>query len=179
MNTSQLAKDLFQNIGGIDKHDLNNVMQLLSQNDDHHETFAASNYYDVDSMLDSFKRNKCDFSTLTLNTAGINTKYDELTALLRYLNDQKFQFSAILLQETMLSDEDCNSENIRIFNIPHYNLITQGRKCGRNGGLCIYLQENYMGTPKNLYNISTHWEGLFIDVTSPLLSKKIMLGNIY
>ena len=118
MNTSQSAKDLFENRGGIDNHNLNTVMQLLSQNDDHEETFATSNYYDTDSMLESFNQNSCDFSTLTLNIAGINTKFDELTALIRYLDDREFHFSAILIQETMLSDEDCNSDKIKIFNIP-------------------------------------------------------------
>ena len=180
MNTLPLANNLFENRGGIDRHNLNNVIQLLSQNDDdHQETFATSNYYDIESMLDSFKEKKSDFSTLTLNIDGINTKFDELSALIRCLDDQNFQFSAILLQETMIADGDCNSENINIFNIPHYNLIAQGRKCGRKGGLFIYLHENYNGTQKDLYNISGDWEGLFIDVTSPLLANKIILGNVY
>ena len=89
------------------------------------------------------------------------------------------KFSAILLQETMIADGDCNSENINIFNIPHYNLIAQGRKYGRKVGLFIYLHENYNSTQKDLYNISGDWEGLFIDVTSPLLANKIILGNVY
>ena len=111
MNTSQLAKNLFENRGGIEKHNLNNVIQILSKKDEHQDTFATSNYYDIDSNLASFNRNKCDFSTLTLNIEGINTKFDQLTILLRTLDDKNFNFSAILLQETMLSDDDCNSTN--------------------------------------------------------------------
>ena len=79
MNFSQLAKDLFENKGGIEKHNLNNIIQLLSQNDDKEETLATSNYYDIEDMLDKFKSKKSDFSVLTLNIDGINTKFNELT----------------------------------------------------------------------------------------------------
>ena len=179
MTISKTAKELFANKGGIEKHNLNNVLQLLSQNDDHQETFATSNYYDIESMLKSFKKKKCDFSLLTLNIDGINTKYNELTAFLKQLDDENFTFSAILLQETRLSDDDCKSDYIKIFNIPNYELISQGYKCGRKGGLIIYLHELYKGTCKNIYKESKDWEGMFIDVTSPLLKNKIILGNVY
>ena len=99
MNTSQLVKNLFENRGGIEKHNLNNVIQLLSKNDDHQETFATSNYYDIDSMLESFNRNKCDFSTLTLNIDGINTKFDQLTALITCLWPIQISLSAFAIQD--------------------------------------------------------------------------------
>ena len=172
MTISKLAKELFANRGGIDKHNLNNILQLVSQNDDHQETFATSDYYDIENMLSSFKKCKGDFSMLTLNIDGINTKFNELTAFLKQLDDENFTFSAILLQETRLSDEDCKSDFINIFIIPQYELISQGYKCGRKGGLLIYLHELYKGTCKNLYRDSKHWEGLFIDVTSPILQNK-------
>ena len=179
MNISQLAKDLFENKGGIEKHNLNHIIQLLSQKDDNEETLATSNYYDIDDMLDKFKSKKSDFSVLTLNIDGINTKFNELTLFLRTLADANFYFSAILLQETMLSDDDCNSENIKIFEIPNYELLKQGRKCGRKGGLFIYIHENYNGKHKKLYKPSADWEGFFIEVTSPILPNKIILGNVY
>ena len=69
--------------------------------------------------------------------------------------------------------------HINIFDIPKYNLIAQSRKCGRKGGLFIYLHENYKGTRNNIYKESIDWEGLFIDVTSPLLPNKIIIGNVY
>merc|ERR1711947_62497 len=108
-------------------------------------------------MLDSLKRKKCDFSTLTLNIEGINTKFNDLLAFVS------------LLQETMLSDRDCESDYVNIFNIPNYNLISQGWKCGRKGGLIIYLHDDFKASPKEIYSPSEHWEGLFIDVTSPLI----------
>ena len=179
MSISDLGRELLENKGNVDKYNFNNVIRLLNKNEDHQETFANSDYYDIDSMLESFNRDKCNFSTLTLNIDGINTKFNELLAFITLLQDQNFHFSAILLQETMLSDMDCESNNVNIFEIPNYNMISQGRKCGRKGGLIIYLHDDYKATPKNLYNISQHWEGLFIDVTSPLIPGKIILGNIY
>merc|ERR1712208_180064 len=130
-------------------------------------------------MLDSLKRKKCDFSTLTLNIEGINTKFNDLLAFVSLLQDHSFHFSAILLQETMLSDRDCESSNMNIFEIPNYTLISQGRKCGRKGGLIIYLHDDYKSCLRNLYTPSDHWEALFIDVISPKFSEKIILGNIY
>ena len=179
MNISDLGKELLENKGNVENYDLNNVIQLLDRSEDHQETFMTSNYYDIDSMLESLNKNKCDFSTLTLNIEGINTKFNELLAFTSLLQDQNFHFSAILLQETMLSDSDCESDNINIFNIPNYNLISQGRKCGRKGGLIIYLHNDYKSSNKNLYTASQHWEGLFIDVINPLIPEKIILGNIY
>ena len=154
MTISKTAKDLFAHRGGIEQHDLNNVLQLLSKNDDEEETFATSNYYEIEEMLSHFKKRRCDFSTMTLNIDGINTKFNELTAFIKQLDDNDFTFSAILLQETRLSIDDCNSEYIKIFNIPHYQMISQGYKCSRKGGLLIYLHEEYTATRRNFYKDS-------------------------
>ena len=179
MGISDLGRELLTNKGNVDDYNFNNVIQLLNRNGDDQETYTTSDYYDIDNMLESIGREKCDFSTLTLNIEGINTKFNELLAFISLLQDQNFHFSAILLQETMLSDNDCKSDNVNIFNIPNYNIIPQGWKCGRKGGLIIYLHDDYKATPKNLYTDSRDWEGLFIDVTSPCIPGKIIIGNVY
>ena len=56
MTISKTAKDLFAHRGGIEQHNLNNVLQLLSKNDDEEETFATSNYYEIEELLAHFKK---------------------------------------------------------------------------------------------------------------------------
>ena len=54
-----------------------------------------------------------------------------------------------------------------------------GYRCGRKGGLITYLHEDYTHTIRNVYKDSKNWEGLFIDISSENLPKKLTLGNIY
>ena len=90
---------------------------------------------------------------------------------------------SVYLQETWLTDKQCEDEFIKIYKIPGYHTIPLGRKCGRKGGLIIYLNEKYKyEARKNLYKTSTDWEGLFIDVThenGEKLMNKITIANIY
>ena len=179
MCLSKFGKELLSSKGKLEQYDLNNIVQLFRKDEDQHATFSSSQYYEVDKLIDLLKDHKHNFTTLTLNIEELNTKYNELLAFVKLLDAENIHISAILLQETMLSDSDCEENNIKIFDIPNYNLIPMGRKCGRKGGLAIYLHNDYEAKRKNLYKQSEHWEGMFIDVTSDYLPKKIILGNVY
>ena len=101
------------------------------------------------------------------------------------LDNNDCSIDAILLQETWLTDEQCESEAIKHFHIPGYHTITPGQKCGRKGGLLIYLNEIYNYSLRDFYKLITfsqHWEGLFIDITrkhNEALPNKITLANVY
>ena len=177
-----LANELLKQVGGPDKNDLNNVLQLNSRQDDQKETFASSDYHDIDSFIQLYKSNQQKFTTFSLNIESIQSKFNQLTSLVEILDQNEVQIDALLLQETWLTDLQCKSNIIDLYQIPGYHTISLGRQCGRKGGLIIYLNENFTYSLRYLFTPSLNWEGLFIDITLikniPLINK-ITLSNIY
>ena len=182
MSDLNLANDLLENLGGVNRNDLNSVLKTDNENDDSFETYHQSNYYDIDSLVKSLQKDDQKFHTLSLNIESLKSKFSQLLVFLGSLLEQKCQIDAILLQETWLTEKQCKENALKIYNIPGYHAIPFGRKCGRKGGLLIYLRECYSYTPRDLYTTSNQWEGLFIDVTQKHnvnLPNKITLANIY
>ena len=130
---------------------------------------------DIDSMIDNLKPHEKSFSLISLNIQSINAKFDNFTTLLSYLNESNFMFSSICIQETWLRHDQDTS----LFEIPGYNLIHKGKSCSENGGLIIYLKEEFTYNYRKLYNQCNLLEGLFIDVFNEHINTKITIGNIY
>ena len=182
MTTSNLADDLLKNVGGVNENNLNSVLQIKSRHDDQTETFNPSNYYDIDSFIKVFETTDEIFTTLSLNIESIKAKFNQLNGFIKILDEKKCHIDAIFIQETWLTDEQCNNKVIEHYSIPGYHTISLGRKCGRKGGLIIYLRDIYNYTPRDLYISSLHWEGMFIDIThkqNEALSNRITLANVY
>ena len=182
MTIPDLANELLGNIGGFDKNNLNSILKIDSRHDDQTETFNPSNYYDIDSFIKVFKNNDEKFTTLSLNIESINAKFNQLTGFLENLEENKCIIDAIFLQETWLTDQQCESRVIENYHIPGYHTIALGQKCGRKGGLITYLKDIYDYSTRELYTSSLHWEGLFTDVShknNEALQNKITLANIY
>ena len=102
--------------------------------------------------------------------------WEPLTPTRRELNmlNTVIRISAICLQETWLSDKHETS----IFNLPGYRLIHAGKSCSDCGGLMIYLSDLFSCNVKHVYNNSSLWEGLFIEVQGGTLDR-LIIGNIY
>ena len=83
--------------------------------------------------------------------------------------------SAICIQETWLNEHD----DISIFNLNGYNCISQGKTCSQRGGLVIFLNDNFNYNIKKCPEISTLWVCQVIETTSNMLSRKVILGNVY
>ena len=66
-----------------------------------------------------------------------------------------------------------------IIKLSGYQLIHQGHKCTKHGGLIIYFSNKYSFKARNLYSRSDIWEGLFIDVIWYNLRRPLTIGNIY
>ena len=182
MVDTNLDSDLLENVGGVDVNNLNSVLKLDSKYDEHIESFSPSNYYDIESFMNSLKKRDRSFTTLSLNIESLRAKFTQLSTLIHTLTDNDCHLDAILIQETWLTDIQCKNETLELYNIPGYQAIPLGRQCGRKGGLMIYLNEIYSYTPRQLYTPSIHWEGLFIDIThkhNEVLPNKIILANIY
>ena len=112
---------------------------------------------------------------LILNIQSINAKLDNLYPVINNLSSMGLYFGAICLQETWLSSD----ADVSLLHIPGYELIHQGSRCTRHGGLVIYLHEQYTYKLRNMYTRSDIWEGLFIDVSGLNLHRPITIGNIY
>ena len=122
--------------GGIE----NNSCRLLNaQNnntvntDDEPEIIKHSPYYKYPSLNNLFLKKGNIFNSL--NCQSINAKFDQINIKLHEQKNNGYEFSAICLQETWLTE---NSDTSR-FMINGYTLILQGQICTAHGGLAIYL----------------------------------------
>ena len=112
---------------------------------------------------------------MSLNIECILAKFDALVCLLSTFIEKDFSPSAICIQETWLAD-DFNTD---LISIPGYNIIHQGRYCGKKGGLIIYLKDTFSYEIRHILKPYKQWEHLFIDVYNESLHNKITIGNIY
>ena len=183
MTYSKLAREMLEPFGGTKKHNLNSILKIKDKRCDTGNSFLPADYHDIDSFIRHIKsRKESKFITLSINIESLSSKFNKLTSFLETLSKENCFLDAILIQETWLSDEDCKNETIKLFSIPGYQTISLGRKCGRKGGLVIYLRDHYTYESRDLYKTSTDWEGQFIDITeinNEKLSPKITLANVY
>ena len=163
-------------MGGVEDNNLKNILEYFDlSKEESHEHFITSNYYDFDGSIRILSQQNSNFNILTLNIEGLNAKFNNFTAFVKMLSEKNIEFDAITLQETWLAE----NSNVDIFSIPGYNLIHQGYKCGRKGGLVIYLKDMYTYSIHGIYKESQHWEGLFIDILGDNLTCKVTIANIY
>ena len=182
MTYSKFANELLTPYGGTKKHNLNSVLKLKNKNNDVVDISIPANYYDIESFTKILKKPDEKFSSFSLNVESLQSKFDSIKALLETLSKSNCFIDALLLQETWLSDDQCTEKEIKIFNIPGYHTIPLGRKCGRKGGLIIYLKDSFTYEVRDLYKASNIWEGIFIDITHKNgipLPEKVTLSNIY
>ena len=176
-----LDNDILQHIGGAEKsftHLIESDTQTYTDQSEQEQEpciVQHSPYYDLDKVIPVLKNNKNGFTILSTNIQSIQSKINEFKIFIDRLKQHDCFFSAICIQETWLTENDCTSE----FELDNYELITQGRHCTSKGGLIIYLHNNFKHTPKLELKYDT-WEGQFIHIKkNNHLTKPIILGNIY
>ena len=173
---TDLNHDILEDKGGIENNNLKNILEYFDMSkDESKEHFITSNYYDFDGSVKLLSQQNSSFTILTLNIQGLNSKFNNFSAYINMLSDKNIEFDVIALQETWLDE----NSNVDIFAIPGYNLIHQGHKCGKHGGLAIYLKDIYTYSIHGIYKESKHWEGLFIDILGDNLTCKVTVANIY
>lgn len=175
MNNHNTDYEILRNVGGKYQNNLNEILRNFKDNDFEMDTFGDSPYIDIDSFSKQLEPHSKSFSVLTLNIQSINAKFDKLITLLSLLEESNFKFSVICLQETWLMQ----NQDTSLFQISGYNLIHQGKHCSEHGGLIIYLSDEFTYKNRKLCDQSDIWEGLFIDIYSEYIKKKITIGNIY
>ena len=86
--------------------------------------------------------------------------------------------SVICLQECWLKDTD----NVSMFNLTVYNLVSLPRTCCGHGGLMIYVHNQFQCTTINhkIMKKATDWEYLCVEISHQKHnSKKYIISNIY
>ena len=122
-----------------------------------------------------FQNSPKEFLILRLNIQSVHAKFNNLFPVIDNLASQGLYCGAICLQETWTSSDS----DLSLWQLPGYQLIHQGSKCIKHGGLIIYLNENYNDEIRNLYTDSNIWEGLFIDINGGNIFRTFTIGNIY
>ncbi len=185
MIENEIDSEILKCFGGVNKNSLLHKLHITDTTDDHiSETsidqlqiIKHSSYYDNETLVPLLTSKKDNFHILCSNIESINAKFDELNIFVQLLREKDFEFDAICLQETWLSEKaDYSQLQLKL---QGYKSIPQGKSCGSKGGLVIYLKESYNYDPELTFNKSKVWEGQFIKINGPSLSKSIILGNIY
>ena len=115
------------------------------------------------------------FSILSLNVQSLNAKFNELEAFINELYIAQFKFNVICLQECWLTNESDAST----MQLHGYKCIAQGKHSSERGGLIMYVDDCFQYDIILNINTYEHWEGQVVCVNGDLLSKDIIIGNIY
>ena len=174
IDAEQRIDSFYTNLAGSE-NDLNHVLSTFVDSEHEITNFCHSHYVDMSEIQSIFQNSQNEFLILTLNIQSVNAKFDNLFPVIDNLSSQGLYFGAICLQETWTSSDS----DLSLLQLPGYQLIHQGSKCTKHGGLIIYLNENYNYKIRNLYTDSNIWEGLFIDINGGNLCRTFTIGNIY
>ena len=174
IDVEQEAGHFFDNMAATE-NDLNHVLSTFVDSEHEIPNFCNSRYVDMSELQSLFINNGNEFLILTLNIQSVNAKFNNLFPVINNFASQGLYFGAICLQETWNS----NDSDLSLLQLPGYQLIHQGSKCTKHGGLIIYLNESYSYKMRNLYTSSNIGEGMFIDINGGNLCRTFTIGNIY
>ena len=174
IDIEQEAGQFFYNMAGTENN-LNHVLSTFVDSEHKIPNFCNSHYVDLSELQSLFINNGNKFLILTLNIQSVIAKFNNLFPVINNLASQGLYFGAICLQETWTS----NDSDLSLLQLPGYQLIHQGSKCSKHGGLIIYLNESYSYKMRNLYTSSNICEGMFIDINGGNLCRTFTIGNIY
>ena len=125
MTYSKLAKEMLEPFGGTKKHNLNSILKIRDKTCDTGNSFLPADYHDVDSFIKHLKLKKGNkFVTLSINIESISSKFNKLTAFLETLSRENCFIDAILIQESWLSDDDCE-KTVPYISIFQFQVIRQ------------------------------------------------------
>ena len=170
------VSDILKNFGGINRNNLNELLQNPEDLDNAISIVSESPYIDPNNVTDYLKSFTEHFSVLGINIQCLNAKFDKLKSLIDELAINNVVFSAICLQETWIEGDN---PDVSLFELDNYTSIPLKATCSSHGGLLIYLHKNFQYNTRDFYSSTTNWEGQFIDIFGDELKQKITLCNIY
>ena len=105
-------------------------------------------YYSLENLNEiNFKHS--DLNILHFNIHSIIAKKSQLLDLINTLFETGYKLDVLLLCETFM-----NSNNIKLCNIPHFDLINyEYRKNSKQGGVAIYVRKGLKAIERRDLNI--------------------------
>ena len=182
MANNNLDSAVLSNFGGINRNNLNDLMDVETEDNCEYSIKSFSPYKLMEEIPDYLDNVKNDFSIMSLNCQSLNAKFDKIKSLITYLKNNGLNITCICLQETWVKDNKQSSKfpDMSFFRLPGYQEpIAQSASCGEHGGLAIYLIDGLKASIIHSHTNTKNWEGLFIKVTGTFLSKPVVIGNIY
>ena len=167
-----LMTDIFY---GNQDNSLLTILDSIEDTENKIKVNYKSPYMDTANLKTFLEKYKTNFTVLSTNIASINAKFDELFLFVENLKQSNLKFSAIIIQESWLSQND----DVALFKLDDYTCISQERMSSTRGGLMIYLHHSYSYSNLPIYEKSDIWEGQFIKVSGGNTCSNIILGNIY
>ncbi len=134
---------ILQHIGGTEINSLNHVLHINVEYDDETKGIEQihvinhSPYYDNDILIPVLLAKRDIFCIFSTNIECFSANFNELNVFVQELREKNFEFSALCMQETWLTDDD----NYSHVELKGYKCIPQGKSCSSKGGLIIYLHE--------------------------------------
>jgi len=135
MNNLTKNCDILNEFGG---HEYNSLLKIIDNDTEEGEPqiLQDSIYTDLDTIHTYIVENRGKFTIFSTNIECLNTKFNELVTLIKYLKDNhQFHFSVICLQECWLS----NDEDVDDLEIPGYQILPQKYQCSKKGGFVTYV----------------------------------------
>ena len=171
--------DVLRRFGGVTESSLTVVtggnVNVQDENLTINFSSTDSNYYNDADFLSFCKKNKSNFTMLSVNIQSLNAKLNDLKVLVKDLFNNNCPLSLICLQETWISD-GCDTS---LFKIDGYNFVSQPCICSSHAGLAFYVRNDYEFESLPIYNKSLIWEGLFIKIKNESIKKYVNIGNVY
>ena len=124
---------------GVRTNSLRELLQVTNVDEENMHSIPHSSYFDTEQICNLATSKQHCFSIISSNIESMNAKFGELEIVVEQLNQVKFKFSAIYLQESWLSNDD----DISPFKLDGYTCISQGKTSSNKGGLIIYLNETF------------------------------------
>ena len=171
-----IEHDILCNFGGMEQNNLKDILHDPDNIECIGPLVQDSPYIETDSISNFLSNFADSFSVMSLNTQSLNAKFDSLVTFLSQLNDKKFAFSAICLQETWIQ---CPINGYSLLSIQDYTTLPLAPTVSTHSGLVTYLHKSFTYKVRNFPIHSDVWEGQFLDIYHPNIKHKITICNIY
>ena len=153
------------------------VLEDIANFDDSedHTVLASSTYVDNEHFAENMKQNARNITILSSNICSINAKFERILVYLEHLKSLSGIVPTILcFQEAWLTPYD----DVTIFNISNYKMVSRGSSASKKGGLITYIHESLKFNEIKIEYNGDLWEGLHIEIFDSR-GKKFIVSNVY
>ena len=135
---------LLSHYGGLKQNSLNHILNPDNENDifledNFMKIIKLSTYLNIDEFKLFCKKDKKDFTIMSINIQCLNAKFEQLELFLADLKLHHSELSGICVQETWLAE----SADLTLYQLDGYDLITKGFMSSTHGGLAIYVNSMF------------------------------------